>query len=204
MGKRNKKIVRCSSCKESRPVNKKCTNCIYCSSCNRLRKKIENCDHCILCKVCKKPKKPEIKCKHCNSHHTRSCRRGGDDDRPNEVERDQKEEHDPYHQLHYILRPKEVTRLLLFDWDTCNPHLEKNESDTILERLQPRIKAWNKLYGKNATKVSAVAIVIKKFTRRTEDRNQIKEVLNEALLLKKITQNDFVKLTKLIKDKIEE
>lgn len=204
MGKLRRRSVRCSSCKERRFSNKKCTNCVRCEGCNRLRKKTERCIHCVLCKVCKNLKKSEGKCTHCNSHHTRSRMRGGGDGKPNEVQRNQKLEHDPYHQLHYILRPKEIVRLLLFDWDTHNPHLEKKEPGTIVERLQPRISAWNELYGENATKISAVAVVIKKFTRSPKDRNQIKGVLYEALAVKRIIKSDFIKLLKLIEDEVEE
>lgn len=155
------------------------------------------------CLSCGKFKNNKGRCTGCNSHHTRPRSRGGNDGVPNEVDRD-KDEHSAWHNLHINLRPGEVVRLILFDWEIHNPYREKRESYTEMERLAVRVSSWNLLYGSDATKRSVVEVIIKKFTRTGVDRRHIKRVLREALDAQKINKTDFNVLTKLIDSGIKE
>lgn len=156
------------------------------------------------CTSCGGFKRKGKSCRKCNSHHTRPTSRGGNDGYPNEVKRSMEEEHDPWHNLNVNLRVGEAARLALFDWETYNPHLEKRENFTEVERLEKRISSWDLLYGKNATKRVVLEIIINKFTRLEYDRNHIRRVLKEALEVGKIGKKDFNQLIKLLDKKIEE
>lgn len=156
------------------------------------------------CTSCGGFKKEGKSCRKCSSHHTRPRSRGGNDGYPNEVERGREQEHIPWHNLNNNLRTGEVARLALFDWETYNPHREKRESFTELERLEKRVLSWDMLYGEDATKRLVLEIIIEKFTKCRYDRDHIRRVLNEALEVGKIGKRDFNQLIKLLDKKVEE
>lgn len=112
-------------------------------------------------------------------HHTRPQSRGGQDNSQHEgrVIEISQDIHSAFHTLFGNLRVNEIVRLLLTEWETTCPHQEKEQSNTYLDRLAKRIKAWDELIGEEADSVVAAKIIIRLFISTDDDRELVSATL---------------------------
>ena len=101
-------------------------------------------------------------------HHFRPRSRGGNNGPENLRSIPEKTRHHPYHYLFTNLRPHEVALLLFFLWDTQSVPLNKHRHNPA--NFAAHLRAWQNLFGAQATKDSAIKVLCDEFVVTREDK----------------------------------
>lgn len=101
-------------------------------------------------------------------HHFRPRSRGGNNGPENLRSIPERTRHHPYHYLFTNLRPHEVALLFFFAWQTQSVPLNKDHFNP--ENFAAHLRAWQHLFGAQATKDSAIEVLQREFAVTKEDK----------------------------------
>ena len=115
----------------------------------------------------------------CTKHHFRPQSRGGNHSSENYAAIPDRARHQPYHRLFTNLRPNEIVLLLFFSWETLRVahHASRYGKDDLI--------AWGRLFGEDANRESAIALMREEFVRTQEDERLMMEALHVCKLAKR-------------------